>query len=373
MVSITDLESKNKDKVGRKNSSTKTGLDFLINPVPFTLPPQETERKLPEIKVEENISKQQAQKIELEPTILLEAKEDGEQKKRKNANRRSGRESSNTDAYKEGVKLQKGFLKIPNNLLGRLLFEYALPKSDMQVAFVLIRLSLGFQKNWAEITQNEISSIVGINSATVNKIIKRLEEHGMIEIRVGENNKQYYVLSKALLEDDEDYVLEALRKYEQSKSRSGTTIETVPAMSMYSPMIDKILSGFNSASKFKEMNQVNFLLVEKSYTISQIEECLMDMEGKGALNREKVDRPFSYLASGTMDKILARIEGKSTKSFDGKRIFDILCSVNTREGMTPEVAEQFTEAEKGWIENKGGLAALGSMNSDNLKRELRIN
>ena len=98
----------------------------------------------------------------------------------------------------------------------------------------------------------------------------------------------------------------------------------------------------------------------------------MDMEGKGALNREKVDRPFSYLASGTMDKILARIEGKSTKSFDGKRIFDILCSVNTREGMTPRLRNN-SEAEKGWIENKGGLAALGSMNSDNLKRELRIN
>jgi len=284
------------------------------------------------------------------------------------------------------IKVEKNFFKIPNNLLGHVIFEKELGIPEIRVLTVLLRLSIGFKNNYVKITQKEISHITKNHITNVNKITKGLIKKGVIRQQKYNGNENVYIIDDSLLSSDPyDFILARHIEYKNMNklktrqvSNSNQTVsknESTNASSniMFSLKIDETLTSFSGTNKFKEMNNLNQLIVEGSKSIEEIEKCIQNLKVHGDLKGEKVDRPFSYLVSGVFDKILSRAEGKSKSSMDGQKIIDILSSYPTKDGMTDEIKEQLNKYEIDWIESKGGLANLGQMRSDKLKFELRLN
>jgi len=347
------LREKEERKVSAARAQVVMEADGAI--LPDELPKEKIEKPK---KAPVNLPK----KIDITEFVPKEIKADPSEKKR--------------ELLKDYVPIEKNFMKLPNNLLGAALFEYNLSAVEFKLFLVILRLSLGFKKNHVKITQKEISFVTGIHHVNVNKSLKGLLAKGIVRATKISRNENIYVLSDDLLNgDSHDFILKKMQEYkaihqEEMKSEASKNLKKEKKKNefMFSAIIDRTLAKFSGTHKFKEMNYLNHLLIQLNIPIEIIEEVLMDLEINGDLKGKKVDRPFSYLASGVFEKIKERLNrvGGINSKIDGKKIKDIISNYNTRQALPKDVDESLTEDEWDFIRENGGREALSFMSAGEL-------
>lgn len=92
-------------------------------------------------------------------------------------------ETNNRRAKREGEELEKGFLKIPHELLHALLV-IGLTGRELKVCSLIYRLSKGCQKEWTKIIPADFKAI-GIGDSHIKEILKVLS----LEIILIQNEK----------------------------------------------------------------------------------------------------------------------------------------------------------------------------------------
>ena len=80
------------------------------------------------------------------------------------------------------MHMKKGFTRIPNDILEALCALNA-SGSEMRILLYIIRRTYGFNRDFAEISLSEISSAVGMDTAAISKVLKKLEGRKLIERR----------------------------------------------------------------------------------------------------------------------------------------------------------------------------------------------
>lgn len=286
----------------------------------------------------------------------------------------------------DGLKFKKNFSIIPNNVLGKMV-EKNFSQNEIRIFLIFIRMTLGFKKKWCYLKTNILSEISGLHPKNVNRHINDMIEKGFLkkEKRKG-SNENIIIIPSNFLSDDEDAILEKLKNIggksvdyflqdhendqnvdKQFENRSDEEI----CLETNSDEVNDFLNKFSTTKIIRKKEKKAFDdLIKNGMDQKEVLAVAMDLIEHGTLNNEKCDRPFTYLASGTYNKLLNRMNGK--KDFDPNRIFTAISRYSTREPLPQEFAETLTQKELDWIHNKGGRPSLGQWPENQLKRELHI-
>lgn len=265
---------------------------------------------------------------------------------------------SNFIATNDAIKKPtKNFTQIPNAVL-EFLYSSNISQNECKFILLIVKETLGWGRDYCLLSKKDILEKSSITNNLIYKIRDSLSQNGIISYGKDESkNKNYYMLNSQFFN---------LKNEKSSNLKADSLPEVKDAA------LNEFLSLRKDTSKVREaeiksISELN--LIGKQY--SEILSLAINLDEHGALDGSKCAKPFSYLASGTYDKVLERTTGKSLKVFDGSKIFNLICTVDTRKGLTDEIREELTLAEMDWIKSKGGLSALGNMDTDKLKFELR--
>jgi hypothetical protein len=218
------------------------------------------------------------------------------------------------------------------------------------------------KKNYAKLTQVELSEITGIHRVNITKHISSLSKKNVISTKRLKGNVNYYVLNENLLDVEiEDPIIKRFENVDTAKPRKSFAKKKKNTQVMFSENIDSLLAKQSADNKFKEIAKVNSLLAEYGHSIEDLDLCSKDLIEKGDLRGDKVDRPFSYLASGVFEKILNRAKGLQSNGVDLKKIKKLVSEHGTHMGMSSEISEQLSEKELQAVESVGGWRQLGQL------------
>ena len=321
------------------------------------------------LKLKLELQKKESEKEELKQQLL---------KKELEKNQNSfGQMLKKVPEINEKLKIENNYFKFPNVVIGNILADKELRLRDIKILIALVRLSLGFKKNYAKLSQKELAKITDIHESDINKFIKRLVSKGYIHIVRSSSNNNCYVIDDKLYLSEEDHVMNRISEHkakkhvDADKKIKNSIIVKNNNTVVYSEEIDKVLQKFTGSNKFKETEKLNVLLVTENISVDNVDRCLVDLKSNGTLKGEACDRPFSYLSSGVYEKVLKRSNGESTKLIDNNKIWKILTEYNTNERL-PESAPVLSDQEKEWVESKGGWTTLGQSDLKEVKYQLGI-
>jgi hypothetical protein len=303
------------------------------------------------------------------------------------------------------LKEKRGVFAIPH-----VIFEFRWKaiesKIELMVFDCLLRFTLGFHRAQCVASNSFIAEWTGLHPPNVRKALKGLMESGLIKrLEVGSVKHQAasfeIPLVRAYLSDPRN------NEYQRKGIKFGTDTEIESISDQINPSLNQsessdqinlrtqLDSSYKKERSNKKINKtlsaeledflsINlisdnatskerekiFFLVSKGKDQNEILELAQNLIAQGALNGEKCDRPFSYLASGPYEKILQRSRG--TKDFDPMRVYRAIGRYNTREPLPEDFASTMTPSENEWIEKSGGRPTLGMWSENKLKQALRI-
>ena len=139
--------------------------------------------------------------------------------------------------------------------------------------------------------------------------------------------------------------------------------------------VSECLSNFNlTQSALKRESLKFFELREKGYPEDELIEVANDLLKNGILKtNEKCDRPFSYLASGTYEKVFNRCNGIVSKSdFCEQRIMESIQRHSTREPLPEDFKATMSKKELEWISSNGGRMAIGQWTEAKIRQQLSM-
>lgn len=189
-------------------------------------------------------------------------------------------------------KLDKGYTKFPNNLF-KIMAKRELTSREMSVLFVIVRLTLGFQKLEAQISNSVFRDFAGLDqSSVIIAATKSLEEKGLIK-KVPSKNGSTNVF-RILIDSELENLIFSSTKKEIEKGGAEFSVDEIK-----NKIIGDYFSGLTEKKKAKEIEDYKDLksLYSEEELSRALNVILTDSKYK------EVHSPFAYLCY-SIDSVL---------------------------------------------------------------------
>lgn len=317
MISISDLEEKSANFKGRKNPYTKIGIDGLINPQPI--------KKTEDINIKPPREKQKKKKTELTKKIS-----------------QTNVSKKNNDINTENalVRPKQNYIPIPNELIENI-YTKKIGINEIKFLLLIVRETVGWGKKYCNLSKKDVEEKTTIPISRFYDARKNLADEEIIQFgKDPDSLKNYY------------FIKQLNKKIEKNKSELEEFI---------------IMKNKDKKMRMKELKEAAKLVDHGEKPENEIIKLANFLYKEGTLKGEPCHFPMSYLASGTYDSVLNMSKmGK----FNSDLIWKILSTHNLDIPLPQDIQDKLSKTDLEWIEKRGGLRHIGSMNENTVKKSL---
>ncbi|MBT3981416.1 MAG: hypothetical protein HOE90_08685 [Bacteriovoracaceae bacterium] len=252
-------------------------------------------------------------------------------------------------------KPTKEFTIIHNQVLEKIVLSN-LNVTEMRFLLLILRKTLGWNKQVAYLSRPEISTEGNIKLNRFDACRNNLLENGIIGVITDPKTRKNGFFLRA------DFFGIATNNNSEKPSSSSIDNDNV----------SKVLAAITDDAIREKESKVVGELVAKGHELTEIGKLGLDLIEKGDLKGTPCIHPFSYLNSGTIDAIRNRVDGKNSRGVNANLIWEAISRFDANTPLPDDFQETLSETDLSWINDRGGRRQLGQMNANEVKKELGL-